>query len=102
MSDSRRGKDGLQWHPSRFQYEIDWWARWLCRAVIGPGVIAWELFIDNGHDLAVVLIGGMLTMSLDVTSMIRKLLAEARQERSELEKIALEEEKKHESERDGS
>jgi hypothetical protein len=57
------------------------------RYVAGPSVIAWELLADDGRNLAVLLVGAMITSSGDAMGLVRGLIQQARFERKSLEEL---------------
>lgn len=76
-----------EWHPSRRAQAAEWWARQVMRFVVGPLVIGWELIVDDGHNLAILLVGAMLAASMDVRSLVRELIRQARQEQLSLKDL---------------
>jgi hypothetical protein len=57
------------------------------RYVAGPAVITWELLADDGKNLAVLLVGAMITSSGDAMGLVRSLIQQARFERKSLEDL---------------
>jgi hypothetical protein len=92
MNDTGQKKERTpEWYPSRRQGNTEWFFRSMVRYVLGPGVIVWELAVDRGHNLAVLLVGALLVTSMDVRSLVRGLIKEARFERKSLEDMVTEE-----------
>ena len=60
---------------------IDWWGTRIMRYMVGPSVIGWELLVDDGRNLAIAILGFMLTMSMDVRAVVKDLIRSARFER---------------------
>ena len=85
------GPEPPKWYPSRRQMVFEWYARFLMRYIVGPGVIAWELAADHGKNLAVLLVGAMLASSTDVVNIVRGLIAQARFEKKELDELVRQE-----------
>lgn len=61
------------------------------RYLVGPGLMLWELFVDNARHLTVLLVGAMLSSSMDVLALVRGMVAAARQERQQLDELLREE-----------
>lgn len=84
-------EQGQRWFPSRRQQAADWYLRRLMRYGVGGGSIVWELAIDKGHNLFVLIVGGMLASTTDVLGIVRALIAQAKLEKRSLEDLVTQE-----------
>ena len=90
----------LKWRPSDRQMAFDWYLRQSMR-VVGAGVIAWELGVDNGKNLAIFLGGVMLASAMNALDLLRGLVAQAKAERVSMRDLLEQELRREQEEAEG-
>jgi hypothetical protein len=83
------GSEPARWYPSRRQLAFDWYMTRLVR-LLGMAGFIWELAIDKGRNPLILLLSVQLAATLDILQVIRGLIAQARQDRTTLERLVKE------------